>query len=136
MSHERFLIDTSALMALIEDEAGADQVEQIITEENALLPWPVLLELYYITRQEHGQAEADRRYAMATRLGAEVLWQMDEPLLLTAAQLKTRYRISFADALIAAFAVREKAALVHKDPEYDVLDGFIPLVRLPYKTNE
>ncbi len=59
MSPERYLLDTSALMALIEDEAGAERVEQIITQGRAVLPWPVLLEIYYIARQERGQAEPD-----------------------------------------------------------------------------
>lgn len=133
MSPERFLLDTSALMALIEDEAGADRVEQIISQGYAILPWPVLLEVYYITRQEHGQAEADRRYALASKLKAQVLWGMDEPILLTAGRLKAEHRVSFADALIAAFALRAGAILVHKDPEYDVLTDVLDMERLPYK---
>lgn len=136
MSAERFLLDTSALMTLIEDEAGADRVEQIISQGRAVLPWPVLLELYYIARQEHGQAEADRRYALASKLKAQVLWGMDEPILLTAGRLKAEHRVSFADALIAAFALREGATLVHKDPEYDVLDGIVVMERLPYKAHQ
>jgi predicted nucleic acid-binding protein len=136
VSAERFLLDTSALMTLIEDEAGADRVEQIISQGRAVLPWPVLLELYYIARQEHGQAEADRRYALASKLKAQVLWGMDEPILLTAGRLKAEHRVSFADALIAAFALREGATLVHKDPEYDVLDGIVVMERLPYKAHQ
>lgn len=133
MSLERYLLDTSALMALIEDEAGADRVEQIISQGHAVVPWPVLLELYYIARQEHGQAEADRRYALASKLETEVLWGMDEAILLTAGRLKAEQRISFADALIAAFALREGAILLHKDPEYEALDGVVVMERLPYK---
>lgn len=136
MSAERFLLDTSALMTLIEDEAGADRVEQIISQGRVVLPWPVLLELHYIARQEHGQAEADRRYALASKLTAQVLWGMDEPILLTAGRLKAEHRVSFADALIAAFALREGATLVHKDPEYDVLDGIVVMERLPYKAHQ
>ena len=70
MSPELYLLDTSALMALIEDEAGAERVEQ---------------------------------------------------------------RVSFADALIAAFALRTGATLIHKDPEYDALTDVVDMERLPYK---
>ena len=133
MSPERYLLDTSALMALIEDEAGADRVEQVISQGLALLPWPVLMEVYYITRQEHGQAEADQRYALASKLPTRVLWGMDESLLLTAGRLKAEYHVSFADTLIAAFAIREGATLMHKDPEYDALGDMLAVERLPYK---
>lgn len=132
MTSKRYLLDTSALLTLIEDEAGAARVEQVIASGAALLPWPVLMEVYYITRQEHGQAEADNRYALASKLTLQVLWDMDESLLLTAGRLKAEYRISFADALIAAFAVRKDAILVHKDPEYDALGDALAVERLPY----
>lgn len=136
MSPEHYLLDTSALIALIEDEAGADRVEQIITEGRAILPWPVLLEIFYITSREHGQAEADRRYAMTSRLNVQILWRIEEPVLLTAGRLKAEYRISLADALIAAFAQRTDATLVHKDPEYEVLAGVVDMERLPSKHRE
>jgi len=135
VSDERFLLDTSALMTLIEDEAGADRVEQIISQGRAMLPWPVLLEIYYITRQEAGPAEADRRYALASRLNMQLLWDMDEPTVLTAGRLKAEHRLSFADALIAAFALQTGTMLVHKDPEYDALDGMIAMERLPNKVS-
>ena len=135
MSDKRFLLDTSALMTLIEDEAGANRVEELISQGRAILPWPVLLELYYITRQESGPAEADRRYALASRLNVQVLWEMDELTVLTAGRLKAEHRVSFADALIAAFALRTGAILVHKDPEYDALDGVLDMERLPYKVS-
>ena len=83
MSADRYLLDTSAILTLMEDEDGADRV--------------------------------------------------DEPTLLTTARLKARFRVSFADALIAAFAVRSSAVLVHKDPEFEVLADQVPQEPLPYK---
>lgn len=131
MSADPFVIDTSAVLALIEDEAGADRVEHLLRSAQALVPWPVLMETYYITQREQGQADADRRYAMLKR-AADILWEIDEPVLLTAARLKG-HPISFADALIAAYAVRRDATLVHKDPEYAGLEGAVKLESLPYK---
>jgi predicted nucleic acid-binding protein len=134
VSPERYLLDTSALLTLIEDEAGADRVEYVLTHEQVLLPWPVLLEAYYITQQERGQAEADRRYALIKQLPATILWDVDEPTLLTAARLKATYRVSLADALIAAFAAQHDAVLVHKDPEFEAVAGQVMLEPLPYKS--
>ena len=133
MSLERYLLDTSALLTLIEDEAGAERVEQVLTEDEVCLPWLVLLEAYYVSLQERGQAEADRRYALAKQLPATIMWEVDEPVLLTAARLKAAYHLSLADAIIAAFAIQENAVLLHKDPEFEALAGQVPLEALPYK---
>lgn len=134
MTADRFLLDTSALLTLIEDEAGAARVEQVLTQAQVWLPWPVLLEATYITRQELGEAEAEHRYALVKQLPATLLWEMDEPTLLTAARLKAEHRLSLADTIIAAFAIQQQATLLHKDPEYEALADQLSLEALPYKT--
>ena len=133
MSHNRYLLDTSALLTLIEDEAGADQVEQVLRQAEVWLPWLALLETSYITQQEQGAAEAEHRYALIKQLPVTILWDMDEPTLLTAARLKATQRISLADAIIAALAIRQNAILLHKDPEFEVLAEQVSLEALPYK---
>lgn len=134
MSGDRYVLDTSALLTLIEDEPGADRVAQVLAHEEVLLPWVVLLEAVYISRQERGEAEAERRYALLKQLRAVILWEADEPTLLTAARLKADHRVSLADAVIAAFAARRGAVLLHKDPEYEPLAPSVRQERLPYKT--
>lgn len=129
-----WLLDTSALLSFIEDEEGADRVEQALTEPTTLVPWPVLLETHYITLQEEGQAEADRRIALIKQLNVEILWGLDESTLLTASRLKAKHRISLADSIIAAFAIRGGAVLMHKDPEFDALTGLLAMEALPYKS--
>jgi len=128
-----YLLDTSALLSFIEDEAGADRVEEVLRKPTTMLPWPILMETYYVTLQEEGQAEADRRIALIKQLKVIILWDMDEATLLTAARLKAEHRVSLADAIIAAFAIRRDAVLMHKDPEFDALTGLLPMEALPYK---
>jgi predicted nucleic acid-binding protein len=130
---ERYLLDTSALLALIEDEAGADRVEQVIKHDQTLLTWVCLLETYYVTQQERGTAEADRRYALIKNLPVTIMWEINEPALLTAARLKAAHRLSFADVIVAAFAIQEEAIPLHKDPEFEALAGHVQLEALPYK---
>jgi len=130
---DRYVLDTSALLTLIEDEVGADRVEQVLSHSQVIVPWLVLLEAYYITQQEQGQAEADRRYALMKKLPATVAWEADEPILLTAARLKAIHRLSLADSIIAAFAIRQDAILLHKDPEFEALSGQVALEAMPYK---
>jgi predicted nucleic acid-binding protein len=130
---KKCLVDTSALMAFIEDEEGAETVHRLLEREDTILPWPALLEVYYVTRREKGQAEASERYALLRQLKVTICWEMDEPTLLTAGQIKAGHRISLADAMIAAFAIRLGAVLVHKDPEFDALAGLLPMQPLPFK---
>ncbi len=133
MARKAYLLDTSALLTLIENEPGAGRVEEILREEQTFLPWPALLEVHYISRQEQGPGEADRRYALLKQLPSEILWKIDEPTLLTASRFKSTHRLSLADALIAAFAEQQDAVLLHKDPEFEALADQVELENLPYK---
>ena len=128
---KKFVLDTSALFSLVEDEAGKDRVAHILQNEEFILPFVTLLEIHYITQQEQGLPEADRRYAILKQ--ANVLWSFDEPTLLTAARLKAENRISLADSMIAAVAIQNEAILVHKDPEYECLLSQVEMETLPYK---
>lgn len=133
MSEINYLLDTSAILAFMEDEDGADRVEEILTQGNAIIPFPVFLEAYYISLQERSEAIADRRYALMRQLPVTDIWSTDEPTMLTAARFKASFHVSFADALIAAFAVQNKSILVHKDPEFDALQEQVQQEPLPYK---
>lgn len=133
MTERRFVLDTSAVLTFLEDEAGAERVERLLRDEEILLPFLALLETYYITWREEGEDVADQRYALLKQLPAEILWAVDEPTLLTAGRFKATHRLSLADALTAAFAARRDAVLVHKDPEMVTLAGEVKLETLPLK---
>ena len=130
---ERFVLDSSAIIALMEEEDGADRVAEVLSQRNSILPYMVLLEVYYISLRESGQADADRRYALMKQLPVKILWHTDEAVLMTAAHFKAFHRISLADAVIAAYAKLYNAILLHKDPEYESLADKIKLESLPFK---
>ena len=133
MSESKYLLDTSAVLTFLEDEDGAERVESLLRQEEIILPYLVLLETYYITLQEQPEDVADKRYALLKQLPATILWEVDEPTLLTAGRFKAHHRLSLADAIIAAFAQRQGAILVHKDPELESLTEFVQQEVLPYK---
>ena len=110
-------------------EKGADTVEKILSSNGYSLyvPWAVLFEVYYITKRTGDEKEADRRFVLIKELPVSILWNMEEPEVLTAARIKAQFRVSFADSIIAAAALRQDATLVHKDPEYECLSGIIKL---------
>ena len=129
-----FVLDTSAVLALIESEGGADRVEHLLRHEQPLIPFVVMLEVYYLSLQSRGQAVADERHSMLKSMPAVSLNEMDEATLLAAAKIKAAHPLSLADAMIAGFALRHGGILVHKDPEYEVLRHQIRLEALPYKS--
>ncbi|MDA8336604.1 MAG: PIN domain-containing protein [Peptococcaceae bacterium] len=130
---DAWLLDSSALMALMEDEDGSDTVADILRQGKTIIPFLVLMEIYYISLQESGQQEADRRWALIKQLPSEIVWDVDEATVLTAARFKAFHRLSVVDALIAAYAKRREAVLLHKDPEYQALAGELEFVILPLK---
>lgn len=127
MSDERFVLDTSALLAFMLGGKDADVVEEILNDKRhrVFVPWPVLAEIYYVTRRRRGEKEADRRYVLVKELPVSIIWQLEEPEILTAARLKGDYPLSFADALIAAAAASRAAVLVHQDSEFEALRGIL-----------
>ena len=134
-ANKKFLLDTSAWFTFMEDEKGADEVESILTTKDIIIPFIVLMEVYYISFREKGEYIASERYAFLKSSEAEFIWQIDEPTLLMAGKFKALYRISLADAVIASIAKRNGAILVHKDPEYEALKKEIEQIILPYKHN-
>lgn len=134
---EVFVLDTSAWIALEEQEPGADEVETILAkawlgEASVHASFATLTELEYIRTQERDaqQAEELLRFARAQ----PVQWlHSDAALCGSAAKLKAIHRISFADAFVAATALRWDAVLVHKDPEFSALNGVVKLRALPPK---
>jgi len=133
VSVKRYLMDTSALLTLIEDEPGADRVKEIFRREQVILPWVALMEVYYMTLQEHGQQEAETRFAMLRHSSAEIIWNMDEATVIRAGRIKAANKVPFADSVISSLAIQTESILVHKDPEYEALEGQVEMESLPYK---
>jgi ribonuclease VapC len=131
------VLDTSAVTALLRDEPGADEVERLLRGAGAgnirlLASFVTLTELRYVTWRAQGEAAAER--AMQLLRTWRITWVYpDEELCHVAATLKATHQMSLADAFIAATARRHQATLVHKDPEFGALDGFITLAPLPCK---
>jgi predicted nucleic acid-binding protein len=134
---ERYVLDTSAIFALTDYEAGWQRVEELLDRAQAgelevgacSLS---LMELYYVALQEVGEDSAARLVAIVKSW--PLTWHFpDEADLLSGGRLKAIYRLSFADALIAAVARSHGTTLVHKDPELEEISGEVELEALPFK---
>lgn len=119
----RLALDTSALLTLFDGAPGRERVASALRDPQTILPWPTLVEAHYISLQRAGVQEATRRHALLTETAAEIAWEADEQLALTAARIKAAHRISLADAVIAAYAIRAGARLMHRDPDFELVPG-------------
>lgn len=120
-----YLLDTSALLTLRDDEPGADRVADLLSQSQqgklkCLGCFITLLEVLYRVWRDEGEIAG--RLAYEQCLALPVAWQHESPaLLVRAAEVKASHSLSLADAWIAACALEVGAILVHKDPEFQAL---------------
>jgi predicted nucleic acid-binding protein len=135
---EAVVLDTSACFAFLENEPGAEIVETFLLDARAKrvaihASFATLTEVEYIITQERSTGAAME--VLAKIKDWPIRWHhTDDELCGEAAKLKAAHKISFADAFVAATALRLNAMLVHKDPEFDALAPIIKLHPLPPKT--
>jgi len=121
----RWLLDTSALLALRDDEAGAQRVAELLQlaatgKAMCIVCFMTRMEVLYRVWKDEGEAKA--RLADEQLRSLPLQWvEASGPLLEAAAEIKALYALSVADAWIAAAALENTATLVHKDPEFRAL---------------
>jgi len=131
------LLDTSAIFALTDNEDGADVVEEFLDrakkgQTSLHISAMTAMEVYYVSSEESGEEEANRLLLLVRALPVTEL-PLEDALVLPAARFKARYKISVADAWIAATAAVHNLTLIHKDPEFERLKEGVSLLSLPYK---
>ncbi len=137
---ESVVLDTSAVLAYVDDEDGAEVVADYLRagQRQAVALYASfvsLTEIRYITIQEKDESSAD--YLVGLVKSWPLNWVYpDEKQCLLAARYKAEYGISLADSFVAAAAHSLNATLVHKDPEFDRMAKEIRLRPLPFKTRK
>ena len=131
---KRFLLDTSALLTLRDDEAGADRVAEVLNlatsgKAKCYGCFITLMEVYYRVWRDEDKEAGQLAYQQCLALPVE--WMSNsETLLVRSAQYKAMYPLSIADAWIAACGAEQGAVLLHKDPEFKplpVMQELLPL---------
>ena len=121
MSETSYVLDAYALLALLEDEPGADTVAGILTgsqgRARVLISMMNLGEAYYVLLRERGRAAADELAQEA--FADEALTVVDLPWerVKRAAEIKSKGGLSYADSFALALAAEVCAPLVTGDPE-------------------
>ena len=122
-----FVFDSYALIGYLENESFSDQIQHILTQAKKrdfrlYIHVIHIGEVYYITLREQGRSLADLAYARIKALPIKTIDRIDEKLLLTAAELKAKHPISYADSFAAALAMIKNCPLLTEDPEFTSLE--------------
>ena len=134
---KRFLLDTSALLTLRDDEPGAQRVAEVLQLATSGAAkcygcFITLMEVYYRVWRDESQQAGQLAYQQCRALPIEWI-PSSESLLVKSAQFKALYPLSTADAWIAACAAEQGAVLLHKDPEFSPLPVAQELLPLKVK---
>jgi len=126
-----YLLDSFALLAYLNDEAGCTRVQEILAlaegrKCRVVMCLVNLGEVLYITERERGLAMAHSVLALAESLPLELL-DASRDLVLDATHIKAHHPLSYADAFAAAAAVRENAVVVTGDPELKSVEELIKI---------
>ena len=89
-------------------------------------------EVYYVIWRYKGEEAAKDVMVIMEAMPLECVHSNNQ-LSLNAGRIKANYRLSLADAFVAATAIEKQAVLVHKDPELEPMSKYVKTIQLPYK---
>jgi predicted nucleic acid-binding protein len=123
-----FVLDACALVALLKNENGADQVAVIYKkaengEAQIIMNRINLLEVFYGFFRDKGRGYAE---SIMDDIGQSIISvsEFDEVIFPIAGRLKASYKISLADSIALAQALVSDGALLTSDHhEFDVIEG-------------
>lgn len=113
-----FVFDACALIALLEDEPGAEVVEALLQEpaNRCLIHAVSACEVYYDLCRRGDTEDADSLEALFAEYDLEILETLPSHLWRIAGKLKAEWRrVSLADCFALALAIREEGILVTSD---------------------
>ena len=124
------VFDSWAILAYAYNEPAADDVENLLVEstrlQNAWMSSINLGEVWYSLARRKSRDIADQQLGILAQIGLERV-EVDWPMVLQAADYKSRHKISYADAFAAALAKQRNAELVTGDREFRSLDSEIKI---------
>jgi predicted nucleic acid-binding protein len=115
MTGETHLIDSSAWIVYLTDQAGAEALEKFLVEKRLLVPTLVLYEVYRHLLKSIEPAEA--LVCMTQMETAEVV-PLDHETALFAAELSLQHKLGMADAVLYATTLSRRAKLVTFDNDF------------------
>ena len=119
---KRTVLDAAAIISFFEDRPGGDMVENLVAESVAgkvelfmcVVNWG---EVYYTAWRAHGQDAAQQIVAEIAQFPIQLV-DADSALTKSAAELRARHNLPYADCFAAALSKFWKAELVTSDRDF------------------
>lgn len=127
----RYVLDSFALLAYLEEETGAATVQEILAscEQDEAEAWLSVInlgEVLYVTEREQGLQAAQKAIATVDQLPARVM-EADRSRTFSAAHVKAHHALSYADAFAVALAQEVRGRVVTGDPEFETVEAVVPV---------
>ncbi len=126
-----FVLDSFALLAYLEGEAGRPRVKELLSDAasgecSLYISLINVGEVLYIIERERDLFVAQRVLAAIDQLPLHIV-PVSRAEVISAAHIRARYPISYADAFAVALAQYYDCALLTGDPEFRTVedDGLI-----------
>ena len=122
------IVDACALIALLNEEPGADVVEGVFKEAlsdgvSLVMNKLNFLEVYYGLFREYDKATADDLFDTVKELPIRIQSELTDDVTREAGRLKASYKISIADSVALAEASVAGCTLLTSDHhEFDVIE--------------
>ena len=113
-----FVFDACALIALLEDEPGAQVVEDLLQEptHRCLVHAVSVCEVYYDLRRRGDPEDSEVLESLLIEYGLEIIESIPSDLWRITGKIKAEWRrVSLAYCFALALAIREAGALVTSD---------------------
>ena len=123
-----YVLDACAIIALLNDEDGAEVVDNLIVDAahgrcSLVMNKFNLLEVYYGYFRDFGLPYAEQQLSHVRSMNLMIIDHLTDAIFRQTAKLKATYRISLADAVAIAQAMLDNATVVTCDHhELDAVD--------------
>ncbi len=131
-SMKSILFDSHAILKFYQDEVGADAVEKFLISSRqgkvkSYISEINLGEIYYLTIRRLGLEPAKIQLEHFFELPIHVVAPASN-IILTAAEIKAEYAISYADCFAVASALKLGASIVTGDPEFKKIEHLVQVI--------
>jgi predicted nucleic acid-binding protein len=130
---DSYVLDTSAILTLWNDEEGADIVEHILRlDTDVSVSFMSFMEGRYRIWNNVGREESDEFSKYLSLIPMKRV-DVTDSIFEKAIEIKATSSLSVCDSWIIATAIATDSILVHKDPEFEQVKDKVKLKALPYK---
>jgi predicted nucleic acid-binding protein len=134
---DTIVLDSFALISLFHKEPGWEKVQKIFYELSAsgqkailnIINWG---EFYYIIKRRVGKRKAEETLVLLEQLPVAII-PVDARLVKEAAEIKSDYSVSYADAFCIATGQRYNGQVFTNDPEFELVRHLIDVIWLTDK---